>query len=645
MYDSSPPAFLTCTKPPVIHLDVIKPSLCSAGLDLTSGVHIEDGCSGHIFTMADLDAELLALAGDDESSGDESSPAPPRSPSPQPSPKHPHQHRDNTPIDMHTKRTARRIGNKSRTRKRRSESEEVSTASSQRSPQSASMSESASDIDTPPIEMDDAPLFPYETIYHSAKDKAEIDALPEIRREAILADRAQQIEKRDQDVALRRMVARKQQQEDADATKKRKANAADLEESQRKSSRQRTKLDGSKVGERNSAIENYKRQRAEKGLRDEQRRREAAERSERQGSPRYEYSDADADGESEVEWAESKYKRRTPSPPKDEPIAELADFQRAKVGRDNFAEVCYTPGFENTIKDCYARCCLGPGPVPGVMIYRICSIKGFQKGRPYAMTKSNGRTFAVDTYVVAAHGKEERPWSFLECSMHRFTEDEWRSYRVTMANHELKLPTRKFINAKLSQINALLNHRFTDAEITDKVQRQNVLMDEINKTVEKEKVHEQRRLALQSGDLETVAACEEKLAAIVPTKLAFNTTLVKPTSVYVNKEQERLAELNRRNQRLNAENVRKAQLAEMKARKAAKTSLGVDELFDSDRSRAGTPVNGVGTPRNQGTPRSSTPVSVLRPMMKDKKGIPMIRKAALDDEIIANMDLGIEVDI
>jgi RNA polymerase-associated protein RTF1 len=130
--------------------------------------------------------------------------------------------------------------------------------------------------------------------------------------------------------------------------------------------------------------------------------------------------------------------------------------------------------------------------------------------------------------------------------------------------------------------------------------------------------------------------------------MAYNTTLVKPETNHVNKEQERLAELNRRNQRLNAENVRKAQLAEMKSKKA-KTHLapGVDDLFEggSDISRSGTPVNGAGTPRNAGTPRSSTPVNLLRPIQKDKKGIPTIRKAAFDDEVLAKIDLGIEIDI
>ena len=99
---------------------------------------------------------------------------------------------------------------------------------------------------------------------------------------------------------------------------------------------------------------------------------------------------------------------------------------------------------------------------------------------------------------------------------------------------------------------------------------------------------------------------------------------------------------------------------------------GVDDLFEggSDISRSGTPVNGVGTPKlgptltpatgisraaspnplslANGTPRNSTLVvsSPLKPVIVQpkKKGLPTIRKAAMDDEIIANMDLGIDLD-
>jgi len=511
----------------------------------------------------------------------------------------------------------------------------------------------------------DKPIFPYEKLYYDSAEKNKIEALPEIEREEILAQRSEQVERHEQDLTLRRLVAARAREEAKTAAKnKRKASAADLDDGQRKSTRQRTKVGGGRAGEASSAIEAYKLQRAEKSLRDEQRKKDGFTR--RPASPRNDYSDADADGESDNDFDDRKYRRRTPTPPKDDPIAELADIQRARVGRDNFAQVCYTPGFEEAITDCYARVCLGPSQTPGVNEYRLCLIKGFTRGKPYAMTGPNGKPFPVDMYIRAGHGKAERPWSFLECSMSKFTDDEWRRYRSTMANDDLKMPTKGLINSKLEQINRLLTHRFTDPEISAKFQRQNDLLDKIYKTQEKDALRVKIDQATADGDDERVADLEHQLANIVPLKLAYGTSLSRAESTYVNKEQERLAELNLRNQRLNAENVRKAQLAELKARKIKKNlAPGIDELFEggSDISRTGTPVNGAGTPKAaasisragtpnplavaNGTPRSSTPNSILfKPVAEKKKsGLPTIRKAAMDDEILASMDLGIDIDI
>ena len=70
-------------------------------------------------SMADLDAELLALAGGDESSADERSPSPrPKSPSPQ---QHNLQRRSSSPADMGRKGTAKVI---QKPRRRRADSDD-----------------------------------------------------------------------------------------------------------------------------------------------------------------------------------------------------------------------------------------------------------------------------------------------------------------------------------------------------------------------------------------------------------------------------------------------------------------------------------------------------------------------------------------
>lgn len=234
-----------------------------------------------------------------------------------------------------------------------------------------SESEAASDSEGSAQGEDEGPIFPYDKLYYSAKDKEEIMAMPEIQREQILSERAQEVDRHNQDLALRRLLASREREEARQAKKnKRKASMANLEDGNRKSSRQKTTLGGRKVGETSDAIEAYKRQREQKGKRDELRRREPAVKE--KSRTRDELSDEDAEGESDAEWDEGE---RSPSPPKDDPPAELRDIQRARVGRSNFAQVCFYPGFDEAISGCYARVNIGPNRDTGQNEYRLCLIK------------------------------------------------------------------------------------------------------------------------------------------------------------------------------------------------------------------------------------------------------------------------------
>ncbi|EGE02593.1 hypothetical protein TEQG_01628 [Trichophyton equinum CBS 127.97] len=315
--------------------------------------------------MADLDAELLALAGGDDSS-DEESPAisqqkdkdKERQASPGSSSSN---DQDDDADTMGRKGVARPVKRQCKRARAYDDDEEEgelssSSVHSRRSLRSASMSESESDT-SPPPEENQGPIFPYEKLFYSAKDKSEIMALPEIQREELLSERAQQVDRHNQDIALRRLLANREREEArAAAKKKRKAGSADLEDSQRKSSRKKTVLGGRKVGEPSDAIEAYKRQREQKGKRDEQRRRDASSRKNNNAgsSPAREADDRDASGESEVEW-DDKPQRRSVSPPRYDPPAELRELQRARIARSNFAQVCFYPGFDQAISNCYTR--------------------------------------------------------------------------------------------------------------------------------------------------------------------------------------------------------------------------------------------------------------------------------------------------
>ncbi|CAK39477.1 hypothetical protein CBS63078_2016 [Aspergillus niger] len=603
----------------------------------------------------DLDAELLALAGD--SSDEEASPpakervqSRSRSSSPQ-SP---------DASAMGRKGTARTVkrGRKSR----RNDDEEDGELSAAESLDSASMSESDSGSDSEgsaPEAEDEGPIFPYEKLYYSAKDKEEIMAMPEIQREQLLSERAQQVDRHNQDLALRRLLASREREEARKAKKnKRKASVANLDEGNRKSSRQKMTLGGRKVGETSDAIEAYKRQREQKGKRDELRRREPV-KDHKARSRDDRISDEDAEGESEVEWDD---RERSPSPPKDDPPAELRDIQRTRVGRSNFAQVCFYPGFDDAISGCYARVNIGPNRETGQNEYRLCLIKKFSEGKPYAMEGQNGRSFVTNQYAVLAHGKAEREFPFVACSDSPFTEAEFNRYRQTMAVEDCKMATKSMVASKVTDINRLLNHKFTNEELNEKLRKQGSL-DSKSKFFKRVEVEKQLKLAREAGDDAEMERLEAELASMATPKLAVSShskpRVDKPS------EHERLAELNIRNQKLNYENVRRAQIEERKASRKAAAAVARGEAahnpFMRVRTQARThyDVNGNGTPTAENnasqentasetpskasTPASGTPAGSQK--KTSKGGVASIRHRNMDDENIAALDLELDIEI
>ncbi|KAI9889744.1 MAG: hypothetical protein M1814_005043 [Vezdaea aestivalis] len=628
--------------------------------------------------MPDIDADLLALAGD--SDDEELNEIAPLSVTPPPHPSEDgpggHSVESRPSTTQPTKGVAVR---KSSARTKHDSEEDGEAVSSPDTFHSAPMSQSntdASDSDEGEIS------FPFENQYTSAEDKKRIVGLSEVEREQILADRAAQIEREQQSRTLRQLLKDRERSENKLSEKKKRKADAELEDSQRKTSRQRTNLGGRKVGEASAPLEEYKRRREQRGKDNEQRRREdVGKHSDDDGQA---FSDADADGESDDGWDGGKAK--SPGPSKAQvPVVEtrpvqLHDFDRIKVGHENFAHVCFFPGFEKAIAGCYARINLGPEKPGGKDIYRMALIKGFTEGRSYAMHPSGKQPFVTNQHVTAAMGKAEKTFPFLAFSMSPFTEAEFNRYRTFLEGEGTKLPGLAALESKITDINTLVNRKWTDEEITEKINRSGVKANRF-RPIELARLNGRRREAALKGDDEAVAAVDVEITALDQGKLAYGTVLFKkeddtpkPPS-----QQERLAQLNRANRKLNTEEIRRAQIAERKADREAAAAVArgeqapnafarvktrakthhdvndpgiaksrsvLGDLSSDDRSRANTPVGGsrANTPNPLGTPkRSGTPSLKVPGEKTERKGIATFRRRIMDDEAIAS--LGIELDI
>lgn len=283
----------------------------------------------------------------------------------------------------------------------------------------------------------------------------------------------------------------------------------------------------------------------------------------------------------------------------------------------------------------------------------LLTVPGFTTGKPYQMEGANGKTFVTDQYAVVAHGKAEKEWPFIACSDSSFTETEFERYKTALSTDNLRLPSKKSLVTKLDDIHALLEYQWTDEDIQRKINRTNALQAKFA-TYGRDKIQKRRDEAASRGDEATVAKCDQELAALgssAVTKATVAANAAKQNGKPV-AQQERLAALNRANRKANSEDVRKAQLAEkriiQKAREeaaakakreaeAAKQKLlsVPDDLFGdgSDISRAGTPANG--TPTGNGTPVNGG----------SKKTLGGFKKKVKEEDVIADMDLGIDIDI
>jgi RNA polymerase-associated protein RTF1 len=467
-------------------------------------------------------------------------------------------------------------------------------ASSPNSLGSDAMDESDSDRDDDvPERAVDVP-YPLEGKYVDEADKRHILGLSQLEREEILGQRAEEMSSANFKAELARRAANVQND------RKRKADSEDADE--RKSSRPKVQP------RKNEKLEAYKREREQRG---QQRQRNDDRRSGRRRSSSADRdggSDVDADGESDVEWDD-----RAPEKAREELPATLRDFESVRVGRGFFSEVCFHPGFEEAMTGAFGRVGVGQDAQRRTL-YKMAQIKGFSAGKPYVFEGKDGKRVATDQYVIAQHGSVKKDYQFQFMSNQRFTETDLDAYRQSLIEANAKVPTQSYLQRKYDDLKALQNHHWTDADISARIAKS------------KKYAH---LLTRSNSDAQPKIATQSETAAA------------------------RIAELNRKNRILEAERVRKAQLdqqrqrkmeqkkeiarqkAEEEARKAREeealkknNNLDVDALFDGD-----------------GSSRASTPNPPQGKKKTERKGLPTFRKPKMDEDIIASMDIGMDIEI
>jgi RNA polymerase-associated protein RTF1 len=238
-------------------------------------------------------------------------------------------------------------------------------------------------------------------------------------------------------------------------------------------------------------------------------------------------------------------------------------------------------------------------------------------GKPYLL-EGRVTTFYTDMQVKLASGKSTKEWPFTHCSESSFTESEFERWKKQMEVDGLSLPSKSECRKICESINALIEHRFTGDELNVKLAKQKKYQDMLQPA--------KPSLVKQNNGMD---------------------------------QQQKLRLLNELNRKQNAEDVRNALVAEKNRQRAAARVRHIEATKKkvADEAAAATykqgllsaPANDIDGLFSEGSDISRAPTPVQAPKspkpQEKKGGIPTFSKMCMDDEIIGNIDLGIDIDI
>lgn len=198
-------------------------------------------------------------------------------------------------------------------------------------------------------------------------------------------------------------------------------------------------------------------------------------------------------------------------------------------------------------------------------------------------------------------------------SNQRFTEQDLDIYKASLTENNSKLPTQSYLQRKYNDLMGLQNHHWTDADISARIAK----TQKFAHLLQRQTSDSQPRIATQS---EAAAA---RVAELNRKTRINEAERVKKT--LQDQQREKKMEQRREAARRKAEEEAKKAQAEAAAKKQ---TLEVDALFDGD-----------------GSSRASTPKPQADKKKSERKGLPTFRKPKMDDDIIASMDMGVDIEI
>ncbi len=408
--------------------------------------------------------------------------------------------------------------------------------------------------------------------YGDAEDKARLSGMTEVEREAILYERAQARQARQERRALELRI---RERETIGTGKRVPSKEVDLKRKrldELKAKRQR-KLEDRKDGDDDSEEEGEFEDDDSAVSEDE--REEAEERFVRsvkkKKSRKNRREDSDEDYYTQDEEESPKNKKKLPVPISsstraleevevtDEEQLDLDIANKLRLTRDILAQWVYRDGFEEICQKCLLRINLGPGRT-GQATYRVVELKKVvQHHRTYPIKPGTPTNLAA----LVKFAKNERIFSFEFVSNSPFTQSEFSFWKMECEKTGVRIPyTNVSARRKVDKLKAFYAEPLNDTVISNMLERRNELTSAQNAPrnllAEQTILQQQLKEALErthGSNEEEVSRIENELAAISVKR-------------QMSESNDRLAVmdgLNRRNRLANLETGRQAEISRLQS--------------------------------------------------------------------------------
>ncbi|CDO72114.1 hypothetical protein BN946_scf184962.g57 [Trametes cinnabarina] len=412
--------------------------------------------------------------------------------------------------------------------------------------------------------------YPLEGKYIDEDDRARLMEMSEIDREAILAQRQEEMQRYTDRRQLEHMLKMQSGRGSADESV---SNAAKRQHAVRGATKEKSrKLD--ELRAKRKAKSEKKRTRANSPKRD------------RSSSPMdMETSEDEEDGQITKYDEEEERERKLygTSHSDDEPIT-LEDLNKCRVTRTQIAKFCMAPWFEDYIKGAWVRYLIGQeGNQP---VYRICEVVDIAANlvKPYKVDEQ-----LVNQELELKHGGSTRKFTMDKVSNAPFEQREFERLVKSCEADKVKLPNKRQVEKKAAQLYKFATQPMTEvgqlkiiidvhlrpfaalvqSDIAAMLARKQAIQASKQTpaalAMERSRLNQARTLALRRQEYDEVAEIDARLAQLAALAPQRDAQREEGSS-------DILARLNERNRKANQEAVRKAERAELE-RKRRERSL------------------------------------------------------------------------